>query len=108
MEIYTIGLSNGWCISHENIDDFGDYEIPKFINELNFAQLEVKDGKIIWIFDPFPIKDEVIKKCQNLAMFENTAEFRVSEFDGKKWVFKETFKGSFINALLYIKENFSF
>ena len=106
MEIYTISLSNGWCISHSKIDDFSDFEVPNIINELNFGQFNVKNGKIMWIYDPFPIQDEVIKKCQNLAMFENTAEFRVSEFDGKKWVFKEAFKGSFINALLYIKENF--
>lgn len=75
-----------------------DYD-KKLADRYPFAALCIKDGLIMGFFD-ISISDEVIKISQNDEMMREVCNFKVLIHNK----FKEFFKGSFIDALKYIKE----
>ncbi|MBR8466348.1 hypothetical protein KDE13_08380 [Campylobacter sp. faydin G-140] len=103
MEIYNICLANGWTIEGTKNAERGTavkYEL--------FAQFEALDGNITWIYDVLAPNDETIKACKDIAMFGSMREFFVYELNknGDEWSKKESFNGTFIDALNYIKRHF--
>lgn len=75
-----------------------DYD-KKLADGYPFAALCVKGGLIMGFFD-ISISDEVIKTARNDEMMREVCNFRVLIHNK----FKESFKGSFVDALKYIKE----
>jgi len=63
------------------------------------------DGKINWILDFVAPTDETIKECEKHKAFSEKASFVVMKL-GEKWEKVDSFDGSFIDALKYIKEHF--
>ena len=72
----------------------------KLADRYPFATLCIKDGLIMGFFD-ISISDEVIKISQNDEMMREVCNFKVLIHNK----FKEIFKGSFVDALKYIKEH---
>ncbi|MCR4942186.1 MAG: hypothetical protein K5978_05305 [Campylobacter sp.] len=103
MEKYYLNLSNAWAIQKTNdeVGEFIDYDLP-------FGQFELKNGHIVWIMDPFEVQDETIEKCQKLDFFHETVDFVVQIHDDEVKGLKEvdSFQGTFIDALKYIKTHF--
>ncbi len=66
-----------------------------------FATYCVKNGKFMGFFTSY-IFDEDIKIAKNDELMQEICEFEVLIHD----TFKEKFRGSFIDALEYTKENF--
>lgn len=75
-----------------------DYD-KKLADGYPFAALCVKGGLIMGFFD-ISISDEVIKIAQNDEMMREVCNFRVLIHNK----FKESFKGSLVDALKYVKE----
>ena len=103
MEICNICLGNGWTIESAKNASLG-----KGMKIEIFAQFEVLNDDITWIYDIVLPSDEAISECKKIAMFNKTCKFVVYDLDknGDNWIKKESFSGTFIDALEYIKENF--
>ena len=100
MEQYNIFTGNSWSIENKaNIDK--DIELDKV--SLNwkypFGQFEIYKSKVNWILHAFPLTDEDIENCKGIDVLNNEAEFTHNN---------KTFKGTFIDALEYIKEEFKY
>ena len=72
-----------------------------------FAGVCIKDAKIAYVTDIL-IDDSTIEELKNSKYFTQEALFtpRVYNEETLEWQEKESFKGSFINALTYIKKEF--
>ncbi|WP_297964099.1 hypothetical protein [uncultured Campylobacter sp.] len=77
-----------------------DYD-KKLADRYPFAALCVKEGLIMGFFDISSISDEVVKTAQNDEMMREVCNFRVLIHNK----FKESFKGSLVDALQYVKEH---
>lgn len=76
-----------------------DYD-KKLADTYPFAALCVKGGLIMGFFD-ISISDEVIKTAQGDETMREVCNFRVLIHNK----FKESFKGSLVDALQYVKEH---
>lgn len=76
-----------------------DYD-KKLAEKYPFAALCVKNGLIMGFFD-IAISDEVIKTARNDETMREVCNFRVLIHNK----FKESFKGSLVDALQYVKEH---
>ena len=58
-----------------------------------FAQFEVLNGDITWIYDIVLPSDEAISECKKIAMFNKTCKFVVYDLDknGDNWIKKREF-----------------
>ena len=102
MKIYIIDTDterSDWEIIKEGYNR----QSGKIPCDLIFAKERLdRDDKILWLFDSW-IFDEDIRKAEKKGRFRERAEFVVI-IDGKE---KERFKGTFIDALKYIKRIFT-
>lgn len=77
-----------------------DYD-KKLADRYPFATLCIKKGLIMGFFDISFISDEVIKTAQGDETMREVCNFRVLIHNK----FKESFKGSLVDALQYVKEH---
>lgn len=77
-----------------------DYD-KKLADRYPFATLCIKKGLIMGFFDISSISDEVIKTAQGDETMREVCNFRVLIHNK----FKESFKGSLVDALQYVKEH---
>ncbi|MBE3607077.1 hypothetical protein CCAL13119_09085 [Campylobacter sp. RM13119] len=80
--------------------DDKDYD-KKRANKYMFGGFCTKDSLIMGFFD-ISIDDDMIKTAKNDEIMQEICEFRVLIND----TFKESFNGTFIDALNYIKRHF--
>nr|WP_315047628.1 hypothetical protein [uncultured Campylobacter sp.] len=73
----------------------------KLAEKYPFATLCIKKGLIMGFFDISFISDEVIKTAQGDETMREVCNFRVLIHNK----FKESFKGSLVDALQYVKEH---
>lgn len=81
------------------IKDNNLYNEKKYKNLEIFAHCWIYNNKIGYIFD-ICVLNEYLQKAQKEPLFNEICEFAVTQ-NGEE---KETFQGSFIDALKYIKE----
>lgn len=96
---FNIEISSdyGWEIDIVGfVPPYRDYEVVEDA-PISFGVCRKKDGKLIAMYDPFCPKDEAIKEASEIDIFKESCEFT----DGK-----HTFKGTFIDALKYIQEQY--
>ncbi|WP_297575904.1 hypothetical protein [uncultured Campylobacter sp.] len=88
-----------------HIASFNYYEkLKKSIKGLYKPITMTQDNKITYIFDVFAPSDDEINECKKYKEFGEICEFNF--FDSATNKYKEKFRGTFIDALEYIKENF--
>jgi len=98
MDNYIAEIDCGeWWIYKEGFD-FSKQRSYKGFSDF-FAGSGLESGKIVYFFD-IGISDDDIKKLKSDKLFLESANFRFIK-DGKEL---KRFKGSFIDALMVIKE----
>ena len=106
MQEYFIEIwaEHEWCIISKSYKN--SKKCDKILNY--FAGVCIKDNKIALLTD-ISIDDSIIEELKNSKYFTQEALFtpRVYNEETLEWQEKESFKGSFINALTYIKKSFS-
>jgi len=105
MEKYNINISLDRTWSIEAIKNI-DKKIKKDKTDIEtFGQFEVVKGEINWLLDS-DIDDDMIKEVCEDELFLKEALFFPYIYKDKKWNKQDSFKGSFIDALNYVKKVF--
>lgn len=73
----------------------------KRLDEYMFAKICTKSDKLMGFFD-VSLGDEIIERAKNDEIMQEVCEFEVLIHN----TFKEKFRGSFVDALKYIKANY--
>ena len=104
MERYNINLCNGWAIENVKYID-KDIKVEKNKLEVPFGEIEIFQNEIVWIFEPFPVKNEWIELCSKIEIFNKRVVFVVNLLKDE-WEKIDEFEGTFIDALKYIQKVF--
>lgn len=84
-----------WFIELAGVDDLSNY--PSFSGTIDYSfakSRSTKDKKIAYLFD-IDVRDDDLQKAQDDERFKEICEFKHD---------KHSFKGTFIDALEYIKK----
>ena len=95
-----------WEIRESGLEDYSKFKQHK--SDL-FAHLLIKDSKIVYMHD-ISLSDEDIKSASLLDICNEECRFFVNSSSFLKNTIQkeaESFKGSFIDALKYVKEVFN-
>ncbi|PLY06781.1 MAG: hypothetical protein C0625_08030 [Arcobacter sp.] len=106
MEKYTISIGNGFTIEANN-NLSAEQQIERKTNTF-FAEFELVEGKIQWIYNPLPMRKEEFQNTKAFYLFQEKAEFVVFILEDKEWKSTDTFEGTFIDAFAYIQERFKY
>ncbi|GKH61202.1 hypothetical protein CE91St25_15380 [Campylobacter ureolyticus] len=85
-----------WQISVKGYDIWDSKYAKKENEKYKFATFCIENNQIMGMFD-MDVKDEVLKIAKKDPLMQEICEFKHKDYK---------FKGSFIDALKYIKQNF--